>query len=130
LQTNFEQMTEDIQAALDKPNPNVKIQTDLFLYRVFKAFNQHTMPKKMLKTLAPAIIKAGGDCGDEWGVVAHARFRPGSAGRGVCRIGRRDEGDRGQRDGRDLRRSPRGQVENGEGRLTFGDSRMKKSLDP
>lgn len=50
-------MAEDIQIALEKPNPNIKIQTNLFLYRVFKKHNAQTMPKKVLKAFAPIIVK-------------------------------------------------------------------------
>ncbi|VDM33567.1 unnamed protein product [Toxocara canis] len=50
-------MAEDIQVALEKPNPNIKIQTNLFLYRVFKKYNTQTMPKKVLKAFAPIIVK-------------------------------------------------------------------------
>lgn len=45
-------------AALGKPNPHIKIQADLFLYRVFKKLNATNAPKKELKALAPILIKA------------------------------------------------------------------------
>lgn len=50
-------MGEEVQAALEKANPNIKIQTNLFLYRVFMKFNAQSMPKKLLKTLVPIILK-------------------------------------------------------------------------
>ena len=43
--------------AMQKPNPHIKIQVDLFLYRVFKKFNATSAPKKELKALAPVLIK-------------------------------------------------------------------------
>ncbi|KAK5976231.1 hypothetical protein GCK32_004661 [Trichostrongylus colubriformis] len=55
--TTLEAMGDDILVALEKPNPNVKIQTDLFLYRAFKLLNAQTMPKKTLKSIAPLLIK-------------------------------------------------------------------------
>ncbi|KHJ97209.1 HEAT repeat protein [Oesophagostomum dentatum] len=59
--TTLEAMGDDVIAALEKPNPNIKIQTDLFLYRIFKLFNSQTMPKKTLKSIAPLLIKHTGD---------------------------------------------------------------------
>lgn len=58
-------LAEDIQTALDKQNPNIKIQTNLFLYRVFKRHNPQTVPKKVLKLLAPAIVKHTADSDPE-----------------------------------------------------------------
>ncbi|VDK56206.1 unnamed protein product [Anisakis simplex] len=63
--TTLEAMMEDIEKALEKPNPNIKIQTNLFLYRVFKKHNAQTMPKKVLKAFAPVIIKHTGDSDPE-----------------------------------------------------------------
>uniref|UniRef100_A0A914ZKU7 TOG domain-containing protein n=3 Tax=Parascaris univalens TaxID=6257 RepID=A0A914ZKU7_PARUN len=63
--TTLETMAEDIQIALEKPNPNIKIQTNLFLYRVFKKHNAQTMPKKVLKAFAPIIVKHTGDSDPE-----------------------------------------------------------------
>lgn len=57
FQTTLEAIAEDIQAALEKQNPNIKIQTNLFLYRIFKKHNIQTVPKKVLKALAPTVIK-------------------------------------------------------------------------
>uniref|UniRef100_A0A914RZI1 TOG domain-containing protein n=1 Tax=Parascaris equorum TaxID=6256 RepID=A0A914RZI1_PAREQ len=64
-ETTLETMAEDIQIALEKPNPNIKIQTNLFLYRVFKKHNAQTMPKKVLKAFAPIIVKHTGDSDPE-----------------------------------------------------------------
>ncbi|VDO17394.1 unnamed protein product [Brugia timori] len=63
--TTLEALAEDIQTALDKQNPHIKIQTNLFLYRVFKQHNPQTVPKKILKLLAPIIVKLTGDSDPE-----------------------------------------------------------------
>ncbi|KAL3984838.1 CLASP N terminal family protein [Acanthocheilonema viteae] len=63
--TTLEALVEDIQAALDKQNPHIKIQTNLFLYRVFKRHNPQTVPKKVLKSLALTIVKLTGDSDPE-----------------------------------------------------------------
>ncbi|KAM3717569.1 Zygote defective protein [Dirofilaria immitis] len=63
--TTLEALAEDIQAALNKQNPHIKIQTNLFLYRVFKRHNSQTVPKKVLKLLAPTIVKLTGDSDPE-----------------------------------------------------------------
>uniref|UniRef100_A0A915Q0H8 TOG domain-containing protein n=1 Tax=Setaria digitata TaxID=48799 RepID=A0A915Q0H8_9BILA len=63
--TTLEALAEDIQVALDKQNPHIKIQTNLFLYRVFKRHNPQTVPKKILKSLAPVIVKLTGDSDPE-----------------------------------------------------------------
>uniref|UniRef100_A0A914Y594 TOG domain-containing protein n=1 Tax=Panagrolaimus superbus TaxID=310955 RepID=A0A914Y594_9BILA len=44
--SNIEVISDEVAAALGKPNPNIKIQTNQFLYRVFKTFNAQTAPKK------------------------------------------------------------------------------------
>uniref|UniRef100_A0AC35GIP9 TOG domain-containing protein n=1 Tax=Panagrolaimus sp. PS1159 TaxID=55785 RepID=A0AC35GIP9_9BILA len=59
--TTIEAVSENVVAALGKPNPNIKIQTNLFLYRVFKASNARTAPKKVVKTLTPLIAKCTGE---------------------------------------------------------------------
>ncbi|KAH7717073.1 CBR-ZYG-9 protein [Aphelenchoides avenae] len=59
--TNFAAICEDTMAAMQKPNPHIKIQVDLFLYRVFKKFNAANAPKKELKALAPILIKHTGE---------------------------------------------------------------------
>ncbi|KJH44505.1 HEAT repeat protein [Dictyocaulus viviparus] len=55
--TTLEAMGEDIIVALEKPNPSIKIQTNLFLYRSFKQLNAQTMPRKTIKSLIPLLIK-------------------------------------------------------------------------
>uniref|UniRef100_A0A7E4UZT1 TOG domain-containing protein n=1 Tax=Panagrellus redivivus TaxID=6233 RepID=A0A7E4UZT1_PANRE len=55
--SNLDVICDDIVAAFGKPNPNVKIQTNLFLYRVFKVCNKDTAPKKSVKALTPLIVK-------------------------------------------------------------------------
>uniref|UniRef100_A0A158R650 Cytoskeleton-associated protein 5 n=1 Tax=Syphacia muris TaxID=451379 RepID=A0A158R650_9BILA len=62
---SLETMVEEVQGALEKANPNIKIQTNLFLYRVFMKYNAQTMPKKVLKVLVPVIIKHTGDSDPE-----------------------------------------------------------------
>ncbi|VDO38839.1 unnamed protein product [Haemonchus placei] len=59
--TTLEAIGDDILAALEKPNPNIKTQTDFFLYRVFKLLNAQTMPKKTLKSTASEQIKHTAD---------------------------------------------------------------------
>ena len=50
-------MQDDIVSAMEKTNPHIKIQTDLFLYRAFLNFNNATMPKRNLKVLVPLLVK-------------------------------------------------------------------------
>ena len=52
-------MEEPLLAALDNKNPQIKAQSDQFLYRAFKKLNAQTMPKKTLKALIPVLIKVG-----------------------------------------------------------------------
>ncbi|PAV85409.1 hypothetical protein WR25_01466 isoform A [Diploscapter pachys] len=54
---SLESMQDDVLAALEKPNPSIKVQTDLFLYRTFLKLNAQTMPKKTLKAIAPLLVK-------------------------------------------------------------------------
>ncbi|EGT60198.1 hypothetical protein CAEBREN_31790 [Caenorhabditis brenneri] len=63
--TNLEALGEVVLAALGKPNPSIKTQTDLFLQRTFMKLNSQTMPKKTLKTLVPLLIKHSGDSDSE-----------------------------------------------------------------
>lgn len=63
--TNLEALGEIVLAALGKPNPSIKTQTDLFLQRTFMKLNAQTMPKKTLKTLIPLLIKHSGDSDSE-----------------------------------------------------------------
>ncbi|PIO76082.1 HEAT repeat protein [Teladorsagia circumcincta] len=74
-------MGEDILVALEKPNPNIKIQTDLFLYRAFKLLNAQTMPKKTLKSIAPLLIKHTADSDAEVRDASYAAL--GSAMRAI-----------------------------------------------
>lgn len=53
----MEALGEDVQNALNKPNPNIKLQTNLFLYRELTKCNAQNAPKKLLKTLLPILIK-------------------------------------------------------------------------
>ncbi|KAF1765029.1 hypothetical protein GCK72_004980 [Caenorhabditis remanei] len=63
--SNLEALGEIVLAALGKPNPSIKTQTDLFLQRTFMKLNSQTMPKKTLKTLVPLLIKHSGDSDSE-----------------------------------------------------------------
>ena len=56
-QTTLSNMAEDVLAALDSKNPNVKEETCKFLTRTISKLNQATLPKPLLKQLAPALIK-------------------------------------------------------------------------
>jgi cytoskeleton-associated protein 5 len=62
FQTTLELMSEEIVAALGHQNPNIKIQTDLFLHRLFRKHNQQTLPKKLLKNFTPALVKVSAVC--------------------------------------------------------------------
>ncbi|XGW09738.1 hypothetical protein V3C99_011760 [Haemonchus contortus] len=79
--TTLEAIGDDILAALEKPNPNIKIQTDLFLYRAFKLLNAQTMPKKTLKSIAPLLIKHTADSDAEVRDASYAAL--GSAMRAI-----------------------------------------------
>uniref|UniRef100_A0A914CYG4 TOG domain-containing protein n=1 Tax=Acrobeloides nanus TaxID=290746 RepID=A0A914CYG4_9BILA len=57
MTTHLENLNEHIAAALANKNPSVKIQTCLFLYRVFKNLRPTTTPKKQIKILTPVIVK-------------------------------------------------------------------------
>jgi len=59
--TNLESMADEVASALGKPNPSIKVQTNLFLSRVFRGLNAKTAPKKTIKELAPLIVKCTGD---------------------------------------------------------------------
>uniref|UniRef100_A0A1I7XQC1 Cytoskeleton-associated protein 5 n=1 Tax=Heterorhabditis bacteriophora TaxID=37862 RepID=A0A1I7XQC1_HETBA len=77
----LEAMNDDLLVALEKPNPNIKIQTDLFLYREFKRLNAATMPKKTLKAITPLLIKHTGDSDPEVRDASYAAL--GSAMRAI-----------------------------------------------
>uniref|UniRef100_A0A914Y9P6 TOG domain-containing protein n=1 Tax=Panagrolaimus superbus TaxID=310955 RepID=A0A914Y9P6_9BILA len=60
--TNIDFMSDDVAAAIIKQNPNIKIQTNQFLYRVFKSSSgENAPPKKAIKTLTPLIVKCTGE---------------------------------------------------------------------
>uniref|UniRef100_A0AC35FFU1 TOG domain-containing protein n=1 Tax=Panagrolaimus sp. PS1159 TaxID=55785 RepID=A0AC35FFU1_9BILA len=59
--TTIEAVSENVVTALEKPNPTIKIQTNQFLCRVFKALNAQTAPKKVIRTLTPLIAKCTGE---------------------------------------------------------------------
>ncbi|KAE9415560.1 hypothetical protein Angca_004451, partial [Angiostrongylus cantonensis] len=79
--TTLEAMGDDIIVALEKPNPNIKIQADLFLYRAFKQLDSQTMPKKTIKALAPLLIKHTADSDAEVRDASYAAL--GSAMRAI-----------------------------------------------
>lgn len=54
---NLDTIIDDVTNALGNKNPNIKIQTCLFLYRVFKKFNANTVPIKHAKTLSSLLVK-------------------------------------------------------------------------
>uniref|UniRef100_A0AC34FD49 TOG domain-containing protein n=1 Tax=Panagrolaimus sp. ES5 TaxID=591445 RepID=A0AC34FD49_9BILA len=58
--TNIDAMCDDVAVAIVKQNPNIKIQTNQFLHRVFKACVE-VPPKKAIKTLTPLIVKCTGE---------------------------------------------------------------------
>jgi len=58
--TQLETISDDILSSMTKPNPNIKIQVDLFLYRVFRSLKPAAVPKKLMKDLVPALVKHTG----------------------------------------------------------------------
>jgi len=50
-------MTTEILASIVKPNPNIKMQLDAFLYRVFRDLSPSHIPKGFLKGLIPLLVK-------------------------------------------------------------------------
>uniref|UniRef100_A0A1I8AD45 TOG domain-containing protein n=1 Tax=Steinernema glaseri TaxID=37863 RepID=A0A1I8AD45_9BILA len=57
----LDNVVDDIVAAMGKPNPNIKLQTDQFLYRTIKRFTAATVPKKAVKAIAPLLVKHTGE---------------------------------------------------------------------
>lgn len=57
LQTSLTNMLEDVIAALESKNPNVKEESCKFLTRAISTLNQASLPKPTLKQLAPVLIK-------------------------------------------------------------------------
>lgn len=53
----MEAISEDILEAAKKPNPDIKIQLDLFLYRNIKHLKASDVPKKFLKEFIPILTK-------------------------------------------------------------------------
>lgn len=52
---------EDLLAALENKNPNIKAETALFISRCFQRCTQATLPKKMLKAFCSALLKTVND---------------------------------------------------------------------
>ena len=48
---------EDVMAALENKNPSIKDETMKFLVRTFCQLTQATLPKPLLKQIAPVLIK-------------------------------------------------------------------------
>ncbi|KAL8599784.1 hypothetical protein ACOMHN_052297 [Nucella lapillus] len=58
---SLEALMEDVIAALDNKNPNIKAETALFISRCFSRCTQATLPKKTLKTFCVAFLKTIND---------------------------------------------------------------------
>lgn len=58
IQTNVENIQEDVLAALDNKNPSVKAETAAFLARCFTKCTPIVLNKKLLKGYSAALIKA------------------------------------------------------------------------
>ncbi|CAG2202668.1 CKAP5 [Mytilus edulis] len=59
--TNLEAISEDVVAALDNKNPQIKTETASFLSRCFSKCTTATLPKKMLKMFCTALLKTIND---------------------------------------------------------------------
>ncbi|XP_070200256.1 cytoskeleton-associated protein 5-like isoform X2 [Littorina saxatilis] len=58
---SLEALMEDLLAALDNKNPNIKAETALFISRCFARSTQATLPKKILKAFCAALLKTIND---------------------------------------------------------------------
>lgn len=59
--TNLEAILEDVTAALDNKNPQIKGETTLFLARVFSKSTPAVLNKKLLKALVTSLLKTLND---------------------------------------------------------------------
>ncbi|KAK3102168.1 hypothetical protein FSP39_009299 [Pinctada imbricata] len=59
--TTLEAIVEDIVAALDNKNPQIKAETSQFLSRCFAKSTMATLPKKLLKTFCTSLLKTVND---------------------------------------------------------------------
>lgn len=59
--TNLEAILEDVTAALDNKNPQIKAETTLFLARVFSKSTPAMLNKKLLKALVTSLLKTLND---------------------------------------------------------------------
>jgi cytoskeleton-associated protein 5 len=59
LKTTLEPLSEACIAALDHKTPSVKAETAAFLARCFAKCTPVTLPKKLLKSFAAALLKVG-----------------------------------------------------------------------
>lgn len=55
--TTFQNILEDVVAALDNKNPNIRAETALFLGRAFRHCKPATLPKAVLKPLCISLVK-------------------------------------------------------------------------
>ncbi|XP_070564717.1 cytoskeleton-associated protein 5-like isoform X2 [Ptychodera flava] len=55
--TNLQAILEDVLAALDSKNPNIRAETSLFLARCFRKITPATLPKGVLKPLCASLAK-------------------------------------------------------------------------
>ncbi|XP_060608176.1 cytoskeleton-associated protein 5-A-like, partial [Ruditapes philippinarum] len=61
LSINLEPITEDVIAALENKNPNIRTETAAFLARCFSRLSISTLPKKQLKTFCGSLLKTAND---------------------------------------------------------------------
>lgn len=57
VQTNLQNISEDVLAVMDNKNPAIKQQASLFLARSFRHCTLATLPKSVLKPLCSAFLK-------------------------------------------------------------------------
>nr|XP_054761945.1 cytoskeleton-associated protein 5-like isoform X1 [Lytechinus pictus] len=55
--TTFQNILEDVLAALDNKNPSIRTETALFLCRAFRQCTPATLPKSILKPLCASLVK-------------------------------------------------------------------------
>ncbi|VDO66225.1 unnamed protein product [Heligmosomoides polygyrus] len=58
---SLEVITEEIEANMGKPNPQLKQQMDNFLYRHINLITPDKAPKKLIKTIVPILVKHSAD---------------------------------------------------------------------
>ncbi|KAJ8298919.1 hypothetical protein KUTeg_022979 [Tegillarca granosa] len=70
--TTLDAVTDDIVAALENKNPNIKAETASFLSRCFAKSTMTTLPKKLLKVFCTSLLKTLNDMAPE---VREASFQ-------------------------------------------------------